>query len=281
MSKFVSKVFSGRVRDCELGTIHLSACNADASGGPLERMRILGNYALVYTLEGPAHYVDVLGTQTQLQPGDLLVVYPDVGHAYGPPAGQKWSEFFIEFNGAVFDLWRRKGLLDPRRPIHRLLPIEYWLPRLETLGAEGAQPWQDRTLWQLCGIQQLLAEIHERERTAGTGMADREWLDKACAELERDLEQGSSNAPLHTAAKRMKTSYETFRKRFVLLSGVSPARYRMQRLMRRACELLQSEGATNKGVAAACGFCDEFHFAKRFKQVVGAWPRDFRRQVRG
>ena len=244
-------------------------------------MRILGNYAVVYTLEGTADYVDALGLKTTLEPGDLLVVYPDVGHIYGPPPGRKWSEFFIEFNGSVFDLWRQQGLLDPKRPIHRLLPIEYWLPRLESLGVEGVQPWQDRTLWQLCGIQQLLAEIYEREHALGADRVEREWLDRACAELERELERGSSDAPLHAAARRLKTSYETFRKRFAALSGVSPARYRMQRVMRRACELLQREGVTNKEAAAACGFCDEFHFAKRFRQVVGMWPRDFRRQVRG
>jgi len=269
------------MRDCALGTIHLSACSVDIQGRRLEGMRVLGNYAVVYSLEGIAEYRDELGLTTTLEPGDFLVVYPDVAHRYGPPAGKSWSEFFIEFNGPVFDLWRREGLLDPRRPIHRLLPIEYWLPRLEALGTEGTQPWQDRTLWQLCGLQQLLAEIHEREAAAGTQHADREWLAKACAELERDLEQGSSDAPLHSAAKRLKLSYETFRKRFALLAGMPPARYRMQRVMRRACELMQRSGATNKEVAAACGFCDEFHFAKRFRQVVGVWPRDFRRQVNG
>jgi transcriptional regulator GlxA family with amidase domain len=73
-------------------------------------------------------------------------------------------------------------------------------------------------------------------------------------------------------------SYEQFRKRFQHEVGVSPARYRLQRRVEAARELLRySPRMTNRQVAETLGFADEFHFSRRFTQITGSTPRDFRR----
>jgi len=46
------------------------------------------------------------------------------------------------------------------------------------------------------------------------------------------------------------------------------------------CEdLLQDRRLTIKQIADACGFCDEFHFAKRFKELTGLTPAQFRHRL--
>ena len=35
--------------------------------------------------------------------GDLLVVFPEHPHQYGPEAGNEWDEVFIAFKGADFE----------------------------------------------------------------------------------------------------------------------------------------------------------------------------------
>ena len=73
--------------------------------------------------------------------------------------------------------------------------------------------------------------------------------------------------------------YETFRKKFSRLEGVAPAKYRMRRLIDRACELMHEPELTNKQIAFKLGFANEFYFSRRFKQITGASPRTFRQRL--
>jgi AraC-like DNA-binding protein/predicted GNAT family N-acyltransferase len=72
-------------------------------------------------------------------------------------------------------------------------------------------------------------------------------------------------------------SYESFRKRFQRETGVSPARYRTLRRIEAARELLRySPQLTNRQIAETLGFADEYHFSRRFTQIAGSTPRQFR-----
>jgi AraC-like DNA-binding protein len=84
---------------------------------------------------------------------------------------------------------------------------------------------------------------------------------------------------VEAVARKLGMSYAGFRKRFVRLGGVSPAKFQMQSVIERACELIHRRGPTNRELAGRLGFCDEFHFSRRFKQIVGLSPREFRQQI--
>ena len=53
---------------------------------------------------------------------------------------------------------------------------------------------------------------------------------------------------------------------------------RVEGLLRRPLKLLQDPRLTVKRVASLCGFCDEFHFARRFKVLTGLTPAQSRRR---
>jgi len=117
-------------------------------------------------------------------------------------------------------------------------------------------------------VQSLLLDLH----LAIQGDQDQEqqvWLMEAQLALDEE-------ATGQDAAHRLGMSYEVFRKKFRKLYGVPPARYHSNQQMKRACELLSTTPASVQEIARQLEFCDEFHFSKRFSQIIGCSPTTYR-----
>ncbi len=74
---------------------------------------------------------------------------------------------------------------------------------------------------------------------------------------------------------------ETFRRRFTRELGIPPARFRAGKIMEAACHLLLYTSLTSAQIAERLNFSDEYHFSRRFKQIRGETPTQFRRRLRG
>src|SRR4051812_9854906 len=96
-----------------VGDLELAGSLRDIPGIAPGAMRILGRYALVLMVSGRGYYADAKGTRRELLPGDAVLVFPELAHAYGPMPGEGWTQVYFVFAGATFDLWRRRGLLRP------------------------------------------------------------------------------------------------------------------------------------------------------------------------
>jgi AraC-like DNA-binding protein len=258
-----------------LGSIRMAGYLHNSTG--LSRMRILDAYALVLLLDGGGWFEDANVPRRRVSAGDLLTVFPDIPHRYGPDERQPWSEIYITFAGPVFHLWQAEGLLQPQSAVRRVDAIEYWMRRIEAVVEKPAIDSPDENLRQVCRLQAVLADLAAADRSAGLAGHDRAWLAHASQLLEQL--DGGEKIDTDRLARQTGMSYETFRKRFVKLAGITPGGYRVRKRIDRACELLHRREATVRSVAIACGFCDEFHFSKRFKQLVGLTPTEFRRRL--
>ncbi|GAB4446392.1 MAG: hypothetical protein Kow0031_29050 [Anaerolineae bacterium] len=257
-----------------LGQIIVAGIVRDSPGlAPQKPSRVLQHYGLVYVNDGGGHFTDSLGFSHRLQPGDLLLLFPQVGHTYGPGPDDFWSEIFIIFEGSVFDLWLEKGLLNPQRPLIHLEPVDYWFNRFKETVWAVPQPGAEFALVRLCRLQQLLADILVYAQQQGIDQDDHEWLSLAKARLKANLH---TRPDFEEIAASLGMSYDGFRKRFTKGAGVSPARFHTLRRMDRACELLLNQSLTLKEIALQLGFVDEYHLSRRFKQVVGVSPTGFR-----
>ena len=279
-----------------IGGVSLAGFIRDGPGIPANVMRVLGSYALVYVLHGGGTYQDALRGRLRVQAGDLIVVLPDVPHHYGPPPGKVWNEFYVIFDGPVFDAWRAAGLLSRTGPQGRLGPLEYWRERLETAAGTLDDTGPAAGLASACRLQQFLADV------LVTDSREQEWIARAKATLDTaalrattprvhtsrvtaprvaaEHADPTADDPVRAAARTARLPYDSFRKRFAREVGISPGRYYSARIIDHACRRLAGTAAI-ADVAAACGFCDAFHFSKRFKQHIGVSPAEFRRQLQG
>lgn len=268
-----SRILARSTNLSALGGITQSGLLPSSRGVSFDNMRVLGQYAVVYLLDGAGRYVDDRGSDRTVSPGDLLLIFPEIAHAYGPTTGRHWREFYLVFRGPAFDLWRSTGLLNDQQPILHLEPIDHWLARFESVLSGSREPGWSPPLLEVTRLQQVLAEALVGGSKSAIPNDDLRWASRACALLESDL---SPSADLHKVADEMRMNYESFRRRFTQIVGQPPARYRAGRLIDRACVLMQTSDMTDKQIAYSLGFCDEFHFSRRFKQILGSSPRTYR-----
>ncbi|MCC6581496.1 MAG: helix-turn-helix transcriptional regulator [Phycisphaeraceae bacterium] len=249
------------------------------TSGRWDKLRVFGRYAVVYLIDGGGYYEDGNGLTQSIEPGDLILVFPELPHRYGPEAGKVWHEYYVVFEGPGFDLWRKQGLLDTARPVWHLEPVHQWLARLEAvLGASEHHGRADvATMLREVGRLQLwLADALACVSTQAGYDDQAAWVRRAIALIESSLPHEVDWDELSTT---LGIGREVFRKRFTRWAGLSPGRYRATRLVQRAATLMQQGGLTDKQVAAELGYCDEFHFSRRFKQIMGVSPRAFRRRL--
>lgn len=260
------------------GELLLAGVLRNIPGIDPDAMRVLGSYALVLMVAGNGYYRDARGMAVALAAGDAVLVYPEIGHAYGP-ADEAWTQIYFVFAGPQFDLWRKHGLLRPERPVWRLGAPDYWQQRLagvlkhEGLAAEMA------AIRALGRFMDVLTEMMAADAEATRDARGEAWFERSLRLLGH--RRAGAWPTAQDVAREVGLSYENFRKRFAALSGESPGQYQKRRRLEWACAAIYQGERTLKQIADELGFCDEFHFSKAFKQVIGATPSEYRRRVRG
>jgi len=256
--------------DTPIGRAEFGGRLVGTAGTGFTQYRVYGMYALVLLLKGGGRYCDRRGIDRRLGAGDLLVVFPEHPHQYGPEAGDEWDEVFISFKGAAFEGWRASGM-DPVNPIWNLPESGGWAARFfEVLRMPVGSLEQSTAV--AAAIHQLIADALA-QRPAGR----EDWLEKAC-----QLLSGGADVPeLTDIAAAVGMSHERFRKVFKAATGESPSAFCRRRRLSQASLMLQRSDLKLEMIAESLGFCDGFHLSKAFKAEYGRSPAEFRRGKKG
>ena len=257
----------------EAGAIYFGGYIPASQGLLRGQMRVLGKYAIVYLVSGGGVYRDVNGFENEVKPGNLIFVTPTLGHQYGPQGNQSWEEYYFVFDGIMFDdLYRNKVFLESK-PIGQLMPVPLWSHKIKSLMEKYFVADPEMTFSLLTEIQQLMANSQIKEPVRDTN----NWS-KLTEEFIR--ENLLETIDFEKLAKDINLGYENFRKLFKQEFGMPPTQYQLSLIMEKACKLMVEENLSIKETASAVNFCDEFHFSKQFKKIVGVSPKEYKRLAR-
>lgn len=93
------------------------------------------------------------------------------------------------------------------------------------------------------------------------------------------LEHFTEDYPIETLARECHLSTARFSTLFKQQLGVPPMLWRDQLRIREARQLLLSSADSIANVSTAVGYTDQLHFSRRFKQLVGVSPRQYRQTM--
>jgi len=260
-----------------LGRVWKAATHTEMPGTFASGGRKLFCYALVLITRGHGRYFDPTHHGLGVRAGDLMLIFPDVPHSYQAVEEGGWDELYLAFDGPLFDLMQEQGVLRTDQPIYQNRQVDYWAARMHSVYQSTIGPDAQSCLKRLTAMAQLLGDLaqHKTEKSEPIH-THTEWLQKAYARLQRYACQ--PDIDWDQVAKEMGMSYQVFRKRFSKYAGMPPARYVAEQTIARATELLWDPSLSVREVGEACGFTSEYHFSRRFKQIMGVSPSYYRRE---
>lgn len=180
----------------------------------------------------------------------------------------------------VFPLWRAKRYHQEEL---RVMEGKETIDTCEELNLlEGGQPQLWRSLksprlnskgevvgmiivGMLIDPEMLRARLSDRRPTAV------EWMEQHACESDT----------IENLCQEMNCSRRSLERLFQEETGMSPARYRSRCRMVRAKELLKMSSKPVAQAAIECGFGDQSHFTKVFKEDVGLTPGAWRKKEQG
>lgn len=240
---------------------------------PRSGFRRLGSFGLVLVVSGSGMYEDDHGIRAEVSAGTVLVLTPSRAHAYGPRDGESWGERWLVFDGPTADEWQRRGYLVPITPCVRHVDPFAMGSRFDQIHEARQRTGVDAALRAPALLQLLLADLLAQvERGSCHPLEGERWLAAARAVMDRQPWAAS----IDEIASAMGLSYDTFRKRFRRLSGITPGQYQTRRTIEEAARLVRYTSMTSAQIADELGFYDEQHLSRRFRQLTGQSPRAYR-----
>ena len=252
-------------------------------------------YHVVLFLRGEGIF-NFRGREIGYRPGVLALTGPGQPHVFGPYEPEEeeteyWSFTFdlvdaegrplTYFFAELLSRWWgvEKGELDltpralSRAELQRVRDALDHAVALKMMREAFPRPQEAATVLDLLAV--LLGVCHSGNPERPGKVSPR--LFQAAALLDDDLLGKWSVADLaHVAAM----SRAHFLRSFKQVFGETPMRRSRRRRLEYAVKMLEQGGCSFKEVAAATGFCDEFHFSKAFKAEFEECPSIFLNRLR-
>ncbi len=225
------------------------------------------SYAIGLTLAGEQVF-GYRGTTRRCLAGQAYVLHPDETHdgRAGTPQGFRYRSLYVEpalIHAALDERGGLPFLADPVSSDRRLVAL------LSTLLADLERPLEPLQRDQALGDLAALLAAADRSWTKRRG----DPRHRMAVARARDFLDAHADRPVGSAALEAASGLGRYAlaRHFRACLGTSPHRYHGQRRLERA-RALMTEGQTLAEAAASCGFADQSHMTRQFKQTYGVTP---------
>ena len=223
-------------------------------------------YNVSHLWEGRGWYWTPEGGMETFSAGQGVTLCPGKVHDYD--GFGCYLEDFICFAGPVADQLAKCGVIRPG--IVNIGHARALLPIVEL----ASKPDRDSQIKANIALQQLLVNLHFESR--GNGESTRH---DAMESLLREVaKRPDKRWTVTEMAEMAHLSVNQFIRVFSRHVGLTPKKYIDELKMRLAVERMHDSRQPLAEIAASLGFCDQFHFSKRFKQITGNSPATHNRQ---
>lgn len=234
---------------------------------------VSAEYGLVWVVRGHGELLGAGEAPLPLRPGTLFQRFPGrpLGHRYDsdPPP----LTCFLAVPVGILAALQACGLPTLRSTCLALSDQRGLLGRWAALAdrLEAAAPGAEADV--LAEAVAFAIELHRRAIPVERGDGDTRWLTQACAAL---TSHAGDRVGTKAVLAPLGGSYAWARRRFVALTGTSPAAFRIARRMEAARTLLLDGGLSVSTLAERLGYATPFAFTRQFTRVHGMSPSCYR-----
>lgn len=243
-----------------------------------ERGRVLLNEIhILYLLKGRGWFVSDHCPKTQIQAGDVVILFPNEWHNYAPDKDSGWEEAWVGFSGDFVQRIIKENFFNISRPIVRV-GIRMTLYDAIKNACKIAQDELPSYQQQLAGyVFLVVSSIYAYSKQAPyTDSLDAECI-KTAQKFMR--EHTSKNLSMEDVAKHAGMGYSKFRKLFRNYTGFSPQQYFLNLKLEESKDLLLNTSLSSKEIAYRLGFDTATYFNRIFRQHYKQTPIEFRNSV--
>lgn len=236
--------------------------------------RTLPECSLIYIPTGRG-LLETKSGKWEVNPGDVMVLYPGEWHKYKPSDETGWEEYWIGIKGEVLSNRLLKDLFPNNTSYVKQMGHQEELIFLfnQSLKLVKKNSFGFRKI--LAGIVLQLVALVISYENQKLGNREEQLCEKVIDFIRENL---NTEIDFKKLASEHHLSYNRFRTVFKNNTGVSLQQYLIQERLEHAKRLMVNTELSLKEISAKTGFNSLFYFSKVFKSKMGYSPGQIRRR---
>ncbi len=225
-------------------------------------------YCISHMFKGNGFYWRPGQESIQVKPGQCILVSPGTIHNYGPAHDSEYQEDTLNFTGPLADMLFKSGVFADG--VYNIGSFRWLLSTTKFL----SDPSDHAQLNAAFALQQLLYDLYNK-RFSEHGKERYPEIDELLKLLRDQPERWWS---IDEMASYCNMSDDQFRRVFCKRVGMLPKLYVDRMKLNHAASLLTETRLSIADIAEKLGYTDQYHFNRRFKDVMGVSPGQYRRE---
>jgi len=236
--------------------------------------RILREYQILYITKGKGVLSFDNETEIPIAKGLVFIIFPGQWHTYHPSIKTGWNEYYIGFEGPIFDSLVENSFITKENQVlevgfnEELVNLFSRALEVAELDKISSQQYLSGIVLHILGL--VLSVSQNKIFEVGDVV---QKIEQAKIIMNENV---FKNIDPEELAENLNTSYSWFRKVFKDYTGYAPAKYFQELKIRKAKQLLVGTSHTVKEISFMLDYNSTEHFFSLFKKMTGYTPLEYR-----